>query len=72
MTTTPPTMDELRSRPSVTVPEGGACLGLARNASYKAARTGDLPTIRVGGRIVVPTARLLRMLEGEDAENVPA
>jgi hypothetical protein len=56
------TLDELRARPTVSVPVGGACLGLSRNASYEAAKRGDLPTIRIGRRVVVPTAPLLRML----------
>lgn len=55
--------------PWVSVPRGGAMLaGLERSASYAAAKRGELPTIRVGGRLVVPTAALRRMLElGETA-----
>lgn len=62
------TLDDLRKRPTVSVPDGGACIGLSRNASYEAAKRGDLPTIRVGRRVVVPTAPLLRMLGVEDRE----
>jgi hypothetical protein len=36
-------------------------LGISRSAGYRAA-AGDLPTIRLGRRLYVPTARLLTML----------
>ena len=36
------------------VPEAGAMLGLSRNASYDAAKRGDIPTIRIGKLIRVP------------------
>jgi hypothetical protein len=53
--------------PVVSVPEGGRILAnLGRAASYAAAQRGELPTIRVGRRLVVPVARL-RALLGLDA-----
>jgi excisionase family DNA binding protein len=45
------------------VPEAGAMLGLTRNASYEAAKRGDIPTIRLGKLIRVPKAAFHRMLE---------
>ena len=39
-----------------TVPEAGALLGLNRNASYEAAKRGDIPTITIGKRKRVPKA----------------
>ena len=35
-----------------------ALLGISRSAGYRAAAVGDLPTIRLGRRLYVPTARL--------------
>jgi hypothetical protein len=58
----PLTLDELRSRPTVTVPQAGMVLGLGKDAAYECARRGDIPTIRLGRRVVVPTPRLLAML----------
>ncbi len=52
-------------RRTLTVPEAGAQLGLSRNSAYEAARTGDLPTIRIGRRLLVSKAVLDRMLAGE-------
>jgi Helix-turn-helix domain len=45
------------------VPEAGAMIGLTRNASYAAAKRGDIPTIRFGKQIKVPKVAFHRMLE---------
>jgi excisionase family DNA binding protein len=44
------------------VPEAGRIVGLGKNASYDAARRGELPTLRFGRRLRVPRATLERML----------
>lgn len=59
------TMDQVRGRATLTVPEAGALLGLSKNSSYQAAKRDQLPTLRIGHRLVVPVPRLLAMLEGE-------
>jgi excisionase family DNA binding protein len=46
------------------VPEAGALLGLGRVAAYEAAARGDLPVLRIGGRILVPKVALQRLLDG--------
>lgn len=46
----------------MTVVEAGRALGLGRSASYEAVARGEIPSLRVRGRIVVPTAALRRML----------
>jgi Helix-turn-helix domain len=49
---------------TLSVPEAGRrYFGLGRNASYDAARRGDIPTIKIGRIIRVPVAALERMLE---------
>lgn len=51
--------------PTLPIPEGGLYLGLGREASYRAAKSGHLPTVQVSERRwVVPTAALLRLLDG--------
>lgn len=58
-------LEELRSKPSVSVPTAGAVLaGLSKNASYIAAREGRLgvPVYEVGGRRRVPSIAILRQL----------
>ncbi len=44
------------------VPQAGQLLGIGRNAAYEAARKGEIPTIRIGGRVLVPRAALERLL----------
>jgi hypothetical protein len=49
---------------TLTVPEAGRVyFDLGRNASYEAARRGDIPTIRIGRLLRVPVLALERMLE---------
>jgi excisionase family DNA binding protein len=43
-------------------PEVAEILGLSKATVYAAAASGEIPTIRVGRRILVPTAALRRML----------
>lgn len=42
-------------------------LGIGRISAYSAVQRGEVPTIRIGARIVVPTAALLRMLGADTA-----
>ena len=49
-------------RKTRTVPEAAQILGIGRTAAYEGARTGAIPTIRIGKRILVPVAALERML----------
>jgi hypothetical protein len=57
------TLDEALSRPTISVPEAGRIFfGLARNAAYDAAKRGDIQTVRIGGKIVVPVAPLAERL----------
>ncbi len=57
------TVDEALSRPTISVTDAGALFfGLGRNSSYEAAKRGDIPTIKIGGRIMVPVAPLAEKL----------
>lgn len=53
-----PELPDPRRQPFVTVPVAGQFLGIGRSPSYEAARRGDIPTIRVGHSLRVPTAWL--------------
>jgi excisionase family DNA binding protein len=57
--------DTFGERLAVTVVEAAKLLGIGRALAYQAAANGDLPTIRVGRRILVPLARLNHMLESD-------
>jgi excisionase family DNA binding protein len=57
------TIDEARQLPTViTVEQAGELLRLGRSAAYEAARRGELPTMRFGRRLLVPTGKLLALL----------
>lgn len=56
--------------PTITVVQAAALLGIGRNAAYRAAATGQLPVVRLGGRILVLTAPLRRLLGVELAAGV--
>lgn len=47
---------------TLTVEEAGALLGLGRSSAYRAVARGDIPTIRLGRRLLVPSARLLALV----------
>lgn len=47
---------------AVSISSARKSLGLGRNSAYEAAKRGEIPTIRIGGRILVPIAALMRML----------
>jgi excisionase family DNA binding protein len=48
--------------PTISVEHAAQLLGVSRSAAYRAAKAGQLVTFRVGRRLLVPTAPLLRML----------
>lgn len=48
--------------PTITVERAAEVLGISRSSAYRAATNGQLPTIKVGRRLLVPSARLLQLL----------
>lgn len=48
--------------PTISVEHAAKLLGLSRSSAYRAAASGELPTLVFGRRRFVPTARLLEML----------
>lgn len=64
-----PTLDDIRSWPAaVSVPRAAAALGISRSVSYELVRRSEFPvrTIRAGGRYVVVTDDLIRVLSSSD------
>ena len=50
---------------TLSVPTAGKqYFGLAKNASYAAAARGEIPVIRIGGRLRVPVCQLEQLLQG--------
>jgi excisionase family DNA binding protein len=57
-----------RSRPeTTTVPAAAKRLRIGRNQAYRAVACGQLPAIKIGRRLLIPTAALDRLLNGESA-----
>lgn len=52
-------------RRTLTVKEAARQLGIGKNQAYAAARNGEIPTIRIGGRLLVPRAAFERLLAGQ-------
>ena len=48
---------------TISVEEAARLLGISRGLAYEMARTGQLPTIRFGRRLLVPRRALERLLE---------
>ena len=47
----------------LTVDETRVLLKIGRTATYEAIRKGEIPSIRIGRRLLVPMARLKKMLD---------
>ena len=52
-------------RLTVTVEEAAVMLGISRTTAYGCASRNEIPTVRLGRRLVVPLTRLAAMLDGE-------
>jgi excisionase family DNA binding protein len=53
------------TRLTVTVEEAAAALGISRGLAYALVRRGDIPSVRLGRRIVVPVRALDAVLDGD-------
>lgn len=62
-------LDDIQGRATITVTEAGRLLGLSRNSAYLAAGRDEIPTLRLGRRLVVPVPALLGMLGADPPAN---
>jgi excisionase family DNA binding protein len=58
-------------RLTVTIEEAAGALGIGRNSAYAAAHAGQIPTIRLGKRLLVSRAALQKMLSGPTSVSDP-
>jgi excisionase family DNA binding protein len=56
------------NRITLTVEEAGALLGISRTLAYELVRRGEIPSLRLGRRVVVPVRALEAMLDRVVAE----
>ena len=50
------------TKKTLTVEQAGRELGISRSLAYAAAQSGEIPTLRIGRRLIVPRAAFERML----------
>jgi excisionase family DNA binding protein len=55
-----------------TVEEVATLLGIGRSSAYAAIHTGEIPSVRIGRRFLVPVAALNRLLDVPAAESMPS
>ncbi len=55
-------LPDIQNRATISVEEAGTLIGVGRSAAYEAARSGQLPTRRLGRRLLVPVPALLEWL----------
>lgn len=58
-----------RKQPTITVKEAAALLGISERSAYDAVHRGEIPVIRLGRRMTVPTVPILRMLGLDDVSS---
>lgn len=46
----------------MTVTQAATVLGISRTAAYECVRRGEIPSLRLGGRIIVPTQAVEELL----------
>ena len=63
MSAKPQTNPTAPNKLTMKVEDAGKLLGISRGAAYARAKDGSLPTIRLGKRLLVPTAALEKLLE---------
>ena len=51
------------------VVEAGQVLGLSKNSAYEAVRNGQIPAIRIGGKLIVPKQAVDRMLGAAEVKS---
>ena len=50
-------------RLTLSIPETAKVLGIGRNLCYARVKTGEIPVIRIGRRLLVPRRALEKLLE---------
>ncbi|WP_433622265.1 helix-turn-helix domain-containing protein [Nocardia sp. CA-120079] len=56
-------LHRLLSEPTVSVPDAARLLGVGKSTVYAAAKSGDVPAVRVGNRVRIPSRWVRQVLE---------
>ena len=55
---------------TLTVPETAKRLGIGKNLAYEAIQRGEIPSIRVGHRLLVPISALESMMQRAGSDEI--
>jgi excisionase family DNA binding protein len=56
---------DTRERLTLTVEEAAQVLGIGRTLAYEAVKRGDIPTVRIGRRLLVPQVAIAQLLSDQ-------
>lgn len=62
-----PELSNVDSPAAVSVMQAARMLGISRAAAYNYVKSGELESVRLGGRVLIPIHRLRAFLDGETA-----
>jgi excisionase family DNA binding protein len=57
---------------TLSVDQAAGCLGIGRGTAYEGVRDGSIPSVRIRRRILIPTDRLLALLESSPDQGQPS
>jgi excisionase family DNA binding protein len=57
------TLERLLNEPTVSVPDAARLLGVGRSTVYTAVKSGEVPAIRVGNRVRIPSRWVRQVLQ---------
>jgi excisionase family DNA binding protein len=60
----------MSERLALSIPEAAKRLGISRSLAYVAAHKGEIPTFRIGNRMLVPVEALNRIISGTIGNNL--
>lgn len=64
------TVDDVRTRGTLNADDAAGFLGVSRDAIYDAVARHELPSLRLGRRVLIPTGPLLTLL-GQNTVEAP-
>ena len=64
MNANPLEVNEIMGQPTCSVEEAAKVLHIGRTQAYRAVRSGELRSIRIGKRVLVPTSAIRQLLDG--------
>lgn len=67
MKMTPEQIEKILAQRVATVDEYARVARISRNSAYKAIRSGQIRSVRINNRVLVPTSAIREQLEGASA-----